>query len=322
MSKNIPHSIKAPWLRADSPEIDKTVGQLVSVVQKHKSARPPTLDKGKKKVLTRLFKNAGLARSDALKYMTALAKKMGSQDPSLAAILAPMKDIGRATHKFFQRNEPITDLGRGRIYVSSPEEVFAFYKTLDSRNKDGQIKGFGALRAKIDYESITDYLREARRSGYCGSINFELEVDIGRAETGFLEVQIMPWDYKDAYDHSHALYDFIRILEEHSEYFEADTRDEIHKALLLANRCIFDEYALRTGFMCLREDQTAIKVSKEDLQSINDTLDRLRTQIERMPGRKLSWRKKAADAMTYAKTSALNLYLSDSKILPQHTIRP
>jgi hypothetical protein len=82
--------------------------------------------------------------------------------------------------------------------------------------------------------------------------------------------------------------------------------------LIKANRALFDEAAIRHGFMGLRKNKSINLITTEEYFEANTILDRLRTAIEELPGEQLAWRKETANALSLAKTSVGNIYVASS----------
>lgn len=306
-------SVRVPWLKMSSPEIDKVIGILVGQLSEYKNpyGKKQRLDKKRSDKLTQDFKNAGMSRSEARKFMRDLAEMMGIENPESAVFIGPMKERFRAEQKADEENRNLHDLGRGRILVKSPEEVLKFYNMLKSMDKEGHIKGLDCKTVQILDDSITDYLKKQRSSGYCGSLNFDIRVDLGKGRFGTFEIQIMPEEYEQPYDHSHALYDMIRIIESIPGHWRSAEQTKVLNALVMANSAIFNEHAERTEFLSLRASKSYQKISVDELRETNEILDRIRTLVDKAPGRRFAWREDTLNAITYAKSSLLNIFNGD-----------
>ncbi len=247
-----------------------------------------------------------------MKAMIALSREMGLVDSDNAAYMAPMKEWNRAVEKLDLEGRNLHDLGRGRLLVRTPDKIEEFYKILKSKDKDGSIKAFSTDKVKIIDGSLDDYLAEQRSSGYCGSINFDLEVDLGKGRVGTIEMQLMPRDYVETYDMSHHLFKMIRSLQEIPPMWRSEEQSKVLSALKTANAALFDEVAERHGFIELRKKPYE-QIDQKKLSDVNEILDRIRTEIDHLPGRKLKWREGTQTALTFAKTSVLNKFLANPK---------
>ena len=66
---------------------------------------------------------------------------------------------------------------------------------------------------------------------------------------------------------------------------------------------------MRHGFDEVRKGEP-LQISAAEMRSITGILDRLRTAIESLPGHGSKWQSESADALTYAKTSVVNVHMS------------
>jgi hypothetical protein len=300
--------IQVPWVSAQNPNVDNVIQILVQQLgEQHKidQREPDFLTDRQKGKLQQSFKNSALGRGPVSRFMLGLAKAIEIDDPDSAVIMAPMKSWWRAAHKLNTTGKPLTDLGRGRIVVESLEQVNNFYKLL-TRKKNGYIQGI-PTQASITEGSLDDYLKNQRWSGYAGSINFDVQTDLGKGRKGDLEIQIMPKSYINDDIRSHYLFSMIRILHEIPEAFRSSAQKYVLTGLALANAALFDEQAIRSGFDSLRKVPIR-KITVYEFQHAFDVLDRTRTQIERFPGRRYAWQEKTMDALTYSKSSVANLF--------------
>lgn len=310
-------SIKAPWLAAESESVSDVVRRLVNIMEeKYSPKRRPrnTSQNLHPKVETQLkqsFRHAEQARGKGMKAMTALAEAMGVLDHDNAGYMAPMKEWDRAVEKLSADGRNLHDLGRGRIRVRSPDKIEAFYKILKTMNKDGSLDAFKTDRVRIIPGSIDDYLAEQRSSGYAGSINFDLEVEIGKGRIGKLEVQLMPRDYVQTYDLSHHLFKMIRALDEVPKGWRTEEHEKVSKMLKSANAALFDEVAERFEFASLRKKPYET-IDDQKLIEINTILDMIRTEIDNLDSKKKppEWREDTKNALTYAKTSVTNKFMT------------
>jgi len=137
--------------------------------------------------LEQSFKNAEMARGRAQMFMTALAEAMKVSIPETAVKVAPMKGWTRASEKFNAAGRNLHDLGRGRIWVRSADEIENFYKTLQRKTKTGLIRGFKLSNVRILEDCTDDYLKDPRSSGFAGAINLDIEINHGRNRSGKFE---------------------------------------------------------------------------------------------------------------------------------------
>lgn len=297
-----------PWLKQD-PELDKAVHSLVQMLKNTKTKRPGSveLDEKSEQRLKRQFKDAEHGRTTAGKYMRAIALELGHEDPDLAYIVAGMKDWDRVKDKFVNAARDVRDLGRGSVYINSIEEYRAFHSILKSKTKDGIVKRLNVRDVRIIEGSMDDYLANPRKSGYAGSINFNIEIDLGKGRHGTFEIQVRPSAYQDIDKKSHRLYDLIRLLQEVPGGYLTPSDHEVMDALVTANQALFEEHAWRYGFDEINKNKP-LEISYAQMRSIKGILDRLRTTIENLPGRNFAWKSETADALTYAKTSVDNVY--------------
>ena len=288
------------------------VVHIVSALQEKKTKRTPqtSLSAKEEAELQRKFKDAQQGRSSAYKFMLAAAKAMKVKSPEDACKLADMKDWGTTVDKFKEAKRSTNDIGRGRIYIENVDEYYAFQKLNSSKDRNGHLDLSGTQRAAIIPGSINDYLMQARSSGYAGSVNFDLEVDLGKGRQGRFECQLIPSKYKDMYEHSHALYDMIRIFDEIPKAYLNKHDLKLRDLLIKANEAFFFEYGERTGFIDVRKPRPRAQISNEEYQDIITALDLIRTTIEDLPGRNLKWKRETAEATTYAKTSVTHVYLA------------
>lgn len=302
-----------PWLQEDL-ELDAAVSRLVKQVYAIKTQRTITtpLNADTEKRLKRCLQDAEQGRSAAGKYMLALAKKIGVEEPETAYVVAEMKSWDRIVDKFNARvqggfkSPDVNDLGRGCVYVDDVKEYLNFIKIQRSKTKDGRISALDTDKVSIIEGSIDDYIANPRRSGYAGSVNFNIEIDIGKGRSGIFEVQIRPRDYQTISKKSHRLYDMIRIFDGVPEAYMTDQDREVRDALVIANHALYEELGVRSGFDKVRTTPP-LEIRQEQVSQICGVLDRIGTGLETSNGRNLPWIIEAADAITYAKTSVMNI---------------
>lgn len=302
---------RLPWLE-DNPELDSAVMRLVTEYQNIKTQKslPSKIDYKTEQRLLRNLKDAEQGRSKAAKFMLALAKSMDIKNPETAYIVAEMKSWDRIVNKFNAAAGDINDLGRGSVYINSVDEYKAFQKILSSKTRDGEIRGLNAKGVRLIDGTLDDYIAQPRKSGYAGSINFNLDLDIGKGRHGVFEVQIRPKAYQDIDKKSHYLYDMIRILQEVPSSFLTDSDKQVRDALITANRALFEEHSCRHGFDEIRKG-APLHINSGEMRSITGILDRLRTAIEVTPNhRDQEWCYETANALTYAKTSIMNVHMA------------
>jgi hypothetical protein len=319
MAKKLtPHfaSSKAPWISGSSTKLNDAAHTIASKLLKtHTNGSSTKLSDPQKKELETLIKNAEQGRSGAEKFMRSLNKAIDKKFLEAAVIIAPMKSLERASKKFSDAGRNMSDLGRGRIVVKSPKEMEKLYAILAQRDRDKFLENY-SQNVTIATGSFSDYLGEPRRSGYAGSINFDLEIDNGKGRKGKFEVQIVPEAYLETCDQSHKIYEIIRAIEENNEWNNSDECQAIRYALVMANTAMFDEFAIRTGFDRFRRAPMQ-KISEEDWRETMDVLEIMRSAIETLPGRSKPWQKKTMDALTFAKTSVTNMYFAGLRAKPQ-----
>lgn len=309
---------KLPWLQ-DNPELDNAVSRIVTEYHNIKTQRhlPCEIDHKTEQHLKRCLKDAEQGRSKAGKFMFALSKGMDIKNPETAYVVADMKSWDRIVNKFNSAARDINDLGRGAVYINSVDEYKAFQKILSSKTKDGELRQLNAKGVRIIDGTLDDYIARPRKSGYAGSINFNLDLDLGKGRHGVFEVQIRPKAYIDIDKKSHYLYDMIRILQEVPASFLTDGDQQVRDALITANRALFEEHSCRHGFDEVRKGE-ALHINAGEMRSITGILDRLRTAIETMPYNDQEWQSETANALTYAKTSVMNVHMAS----PQTSSNP
>lgn len=302
-----------PWLDRDAG-LDEAVGRLVSQLVHTKTKREAAaeIDKKTERRLQRSYKDAEQGRSPATKFMRALAKEMGMEDPEGSYVVAPMKAWNRIVDKFNAAAKDVQDLGRGSIYIRDYSEYQAFHKLMKAKTRDGCVTPLKQDCTRIIEGSMDDYLAHPRKSGYAGSINFNLEMDLNKGRQGIFEVQIRPYGYQDIDKKSHRLYDMIRILQEVPKNYLNDKDKEVIKALITANRALFEEQSWRLGFDKALQGKPQ-SISEQERDQVMGVLDRVRTALELLPGRNFSWKSETADALTYAKTSVMNVHMANKR---------
>ncbi len=118
----------------------------------------------------------------------------------------------------------------------------------------------------------------------------------------------MPRGYEEVDKHSHRIFELIRIVQDVPKAYQSEADQRVIDALILSNQALYLEHGIRTGFVAAREDNWRMRISENDIKEAHDILDRIRSTIESFPGRSnLKWRTESAEAMTYAKTSIVNV---------------
>lgn len=253
--------------------------------------------------------------------MQAIAKAMQLPYPEVSCQIANMKDWDTATSKFKDASRNTSDLGRGRILIQSADQYRRFMSLLPAKDGQGNFDLSGAHKARLIPGSMSDYLKQGSEHGYAGSVNFDLEVAAGNGRVGRFEVQLVPDAYLGTgenlgpYDHSHALYDLIRIYKRMPKSFVTGPHKPVRNALITANSALFVEHGQRSGFIDLRKPQPKANVTEGTMHEVNTVLDMVRLSLENMSGRRFKWRTDLAEATTYAKTSLMHCYLST----PRHS---
>lgn len=314
-----------PWISSEKDEMDAVAYNIAKELklrhENNKTSRS-NLSEDDRAQLERAYHEAEQARSYAKKFMVGLAKTMKVPNPEINTEIAAMKGIPRAEEKLSLAQEgqrTLNDLGRGRIYVSNVKQVEKGMNALKNKTDAvGHIEGL-TINACLIPGSTSNYLTKPRKSGYAGSINFDLDIDNGRGRHGQFEVQIMPDAYRDAYDISHHLYKIIRIIEEIPESFRTKAMNEMTRGLVTANKALFDEESFRAidpetsksaGFHKLR-DEPIKRLNIKDWKHANEVLDRLRTAIDALPGKQTTWKTEIMNATSMAKTSLSNMGFAD-----------
>ena len=298
-----------PWLQQDQG-LDAAVFRLISEYKKAKTNKKSNQLPAKKEAsLRRQYKDAKQSRSPAGKFMRALADAIGFEDPESAYIIANMKDWERAKEKFAEAARNTSDLGRGRIYLNSLDDYESFMSLLSSKRRDGTVTRIKSHGVKIIPDSISNYLESARKSGFAGSVNFDVKIDVGKGRHGKFEVQVMPHAYQEVDKISHFLFDMIRILEEVKESYLTEEDKRVMDSLILANQALFIEHGIRSGFVSLRKDKLP-QINDERLKESLGILDRIWTELGNISGRRFAWIDQTRQAMTEAKTSLTNINLA------------
>ena len=300
-----------PWQK-QQPAIDSAVDKLTSTLHRKKTTGNRTpLSAKETQSLKQQFKHAEQARSSALRHMVQISKAIGSKSPESSTKLAPMKAWETAADKFAQAGRSTNDLGRGRVILDDVEAYYAFLSLMSAKDKDGHLQLPGAQKIRIIGGSFNNYIDTPRKSGYAGSINFDLSIEQSKGREGRFEVQVIPEAYLKVYDQSHRLYDLIRIYDEIPQDYLSDEDRLIRDVLTLCNKALFAEHSVRAGF----DEVTSfrgLKVTQGDLPIINNILDKVRDSVEVLPGRNFKWKQETLDAITYAKTSVMNIFLSQT----------
>ena len=303
-----------PWIKYD-PNMDEAAARLVTTLRNKKNSRKKTkVSEKEESQLQRDFKLAEQAQSKADRYMYKIAVALGL-DPAVAVDRADMKDWERALDKKFNSvGRNLHDLGRGTIYLDDVQQYHAFKKLLNAKTKTGVINSLGIKSVRILEGSIDDYLASPRSSGFAGSFNMDLEIDVAHGKKAMFEVQIRPAAYKEVDKQSHLLFDMIRVLQDVPESYLTKEDKKIEEALVLANKALFVEQAHRSGFVeILPKGLQKMKISEEDYNAAHEVLDRLRSKIESVGGRPFTGQKATTEALSIAKTSLDNIYRAQGR---------
>lgn len=297
---------KVPWAQQGN-DVDRAVYRLVNELKKRKSRKTkPNLSSKEECYLSRKFKNAAHGRSSAYKFMKALATKANLENPDTAISVADMKEWERAAIKHLNVNRDTNDLGRGRIYIQNVAEYEAITRLARCRSKNHNPINISGV--SIIDGSCEDYLKNPRKSGFAGFINFDIDIKVGKSQqVGKFEVQIMPADYEKTDAISHKLFDMIRILQETPDSYKTDADRKVEDALVLANQALFIEAGQRSGFISIREGDLP-KITSKKLELVNSILDSIGTEIQDIGGRNFAWKIDTVDATTQAKTSLVNVH--------------
>lgn len=290
---------------------DDTLRKTIASIDSYFGDKESEKSKAKKQsnALTRQFKNAEQARSDVYQAMIALAEHIGVIDAKNSVKIAPMKDKNRAAEKMKDPTRDLHDLGRGRMYIRSPEAVLTFYKFLEKLDKNGYSTALKKKNVKILKNSIANFLEKSSSNGFSGTINIDVEANHGSNRKGTVEIQMMPLDFEVTYEHSHHLYEVIRLMKDSvNKNFRTEEYNEILDALIKANRALCDEAACRNGFIKLRNEKVQT-LSAKKYKNTYGMLDKIQLEIDALHGRKLPWREKTHTAITFAKTSLTNLHM-------------
>jgi hypothetical protein len=314
MSKNIKQiKPQLDWLQ--HPDLYTPIYDLMSQLQMIKEGDGEiNLALNEELKLRSRFKNAGHCRTSAHSFMLAFNTYSNIEDPHAAIAIAQMKQWDRAAKKLQADNRDLNDLGRGRIKIQNAGHYRDIKRLLNNRSSDGTIPELNMNHIRIIEGSVDDYLEKSRKSGYAGSINFDLAVNNRKGREGTFEVQAMPEDFQGAYDTSHYLYDIIRIIQDRREP-KTSIDKKIEKALVLANSMIFIEQAQRSEhqYINLRADKDNLPyISKQEFQFTNEVLDHVATAVEALPGRRQKWQEKTTQATTEAKSCLVNAYFGQS----------
>ena len=138
-------------------------------------------------------------------------------------------------------------------------------------------------------------------------VNFDCWITLGKGRFGKFEAQIMPADYDIVDKHSHRLFEMIRIIQDVPGAYQQEEDKKVEWALVAANKALFVEHGLRSGFIAVRQDDWKLSLSGDEAKEIFDILDRIGNRIEAIPGRRHAWMRETEEAITYAKTSVQNI---------------
>lgn len=280
---------------------------------KDKASKVPTK-------LTQEYKNAEQSRGTLSKAMTALAEEMGVTDAKNAAYIGPMKNLKRTLEKLGDdQGAEIFDLGRGRILVRDPDKFVNLAKILKKKDEDGHLYAFKSDKVSIIKDK--NYTEKVSKYGYGGSWNIAALIDLGKNRWGRVEMQAMPREFVKTYDDSHFLYEIMRLQEDAvNEKFRTPEQKKVIDVLIKANRALFDEVAVRTGFITLREGENLKDklehLTQEEADEVWDVLDYMQTEIGALSGKDPGWRQKTIQAMTNAKTSIHNMQRFTRRLTP------
>lgn len=296
-----------PWQSLD-PELDQAVFKLIQTRAAPVSRTHKKLTEKEKSALQQEFKNAGQARTSGGKLLRAIGTAIGVEDVHRSTMLAPLKNWDRSLEKK-QAGRSTHDIGRGRLYIGPTTRYIKATKLFNTINKNGSIPNISIKGVSIIPDSVRDYLATPRESGFAGMINFDCEIDLGKSRMGHFEAQIMPRGYEEVDKHSHRIFELIRIIQEDvPAAYQSEADQRIVDALIKSNQALYVEHGIRTGFIAVRQDNWRMRLSDDDVKEAHDILDRIRSTIEALPGRNnLKWRTETAAAMTYAKTSIVNV---------------
>lgn len=261
----------------------------------------PLSEKDEKRALLQ-FKKSEAGQSHNHQFMQHIADQIGA-----TCERGPAKDIIRYLQKHNLADRNTNDAHRGRILISNSEQYEKLIELLNKADSEGYLPTHSTSSIRVIPNSTDDYIKKQRKSGYSGSVNFDV---LYKDECPF-EIQVMPDSYQRTYDHSHRLFDMIRMLEETPKHMQSREQLMIKTALIRANRALFDEDAYRHGFMECREKGPNRPPTEKVLLKTNDILDRLSENLGNNP--KEEWAIETKDAIAYAKTSLTNLYIGGLK---------
>ena len=297
-----------PWIQY--LDIDQAVYKLVRELKNRKELNnASSLSQKDISYLKREFKCAEQSRSHGCKFMRALNKEAGVEDPDGAFILGDMKEWTRAAKKLKATDRNLHDLGRGRIYLDDISHYKKIMKVLKSKHSSGVISALNLPNYHIIEGSLDNYLENPRQSGFAGSLNFDLLIDNGKGRYGKFEVQVMPKEYKETDKISHHLFDMIRVLQDKPKDSITGNDKKILKSLILVNKMLFIEQAQRTGFIDIRKDKSRLPIiGQTELQLANKVLDNIEMAIQGLSGRNFKWRRQTIGAIEDARTCLENMF--------------
>ncbi|GEM_PF-2907252 len=330
------------WQDTTVPGITQAVERLVKQIDsvhdtKNQKETAPRLSKSEKARATQTYKLGEQARGQALNYMYTFAEKGDMNNRDLVAV-ADMKALNRYFAKV-AAGRSSNDAGRGRICFSSLEQYQAFKKMLSNLDENGYVKDINIKNVRVLKHETDDYIENPRKSGFAGYIKTALEIEVGKGNIAYFEVQMMPENYLKADKDSHKLYDMMRILEEIPKIYLQDGDQDVYDALKLANEALFIEEGLRMQSSGQKITKSQAKrsangeligallnatgsrpktlldmrkkpfdlPSREQVEDTTNILSQISEQIRMLPGRSLPWREQTIDALAFAKTSIYNL---------------
>lgn len=299
--------LKLPW---QNLELRDSVNTLIQALKdSNANYRKTNICEKDQNYLSRQFKKAKLGKSKSHRFMAAIAKAIGIEKPEARIKYATGKEWERAKEKYLDESRNMNDLERGRIMLSSVEKYNNLIKLLKTMTKDGQLNGISIEGVSILPDKIDNYIEGARKSGWAGALNMDLEVDLGKGRTGTFELQFMPEGYDVIEPLSHRLYEMIRILEALPASYKGKEGQKIEEALILANHALYIEEGFRAGFINVRKDQVP-EFTAGKIAYAYDVLEQIGNAIDSLGGRSYKWKQETKHATTVAKTSLQNISIA------------